>query len=573
MSPLLLLLLLTQTVLMDDDVDIDTEDVAPQGVPEASTVYVEPDATSPGIVFAESFGSAGLGRFTPSTATKDGVDADLAKYDGRWQVAPVDKDGLVGDLSLIMRDKARHHAIAATLDVPFKLTSGKPLVFQYEVKHQSEHSCGGAYVKLLSQNGESDFAKFHDKTPYTIMFGPDRCGADEKLHFIIRHVNPVTGSVEEKHASKPDGFNNKYFEVGKTHVYRLVIHPDSSFDISVDKKILKSGHLLSDLTPAIIPEELIDDPADTKPEDWDERAKIENPEATKPDDWDEDAPKKIIDTAAVMPEGWLKDEDAMIPDPTSEKPSDWDDEMDGDWEAPLIDNPACQTAPGCGEWKQPEIDNPEYKGKWRAPMIDNPDYRGIWKPRKIKNPDYFEEANPIERLTPIAAVGLELWTMSDNVAFDNFVLAHDVAVVDRWTKQTYDLKVGLEGVSTASTDGESVFGYLHRLASEHPVMWAVYILVCLLPIGIIYILCCRGGDDQEEEDMAAAAQRKKTDEPIPDVVDKEEDKQDSDDENEQEQEEEEQEQEEEVEDAKITDPGAGGDPAATKSKSKSALDG
>jgi hypothetical protein len=33
-----------------------------------------------------------------------------------------------------------------------------------------------------------DLAHFHDKTPYTIMFGPDKCGSDAKLHFIFRYM-------------------------------------------------------------------------------------------------------------------------------------------------------------------------------------------------------------------------------------------------------------------------------------------------------------------------------------------------------------------------------------------------
>lgn len=35
------------------------------------------------------------------------------------------------------------------------------------------------------------------------MFGPDKCGNDAKLHFIFRHVNPINGSITEKHCKKP----------------------------------------------------------------------------------------------------------------------------------------------------------------------------------------------------------------------------------------------------------------------------------------------------------------------------------------------------------------------------------
>lgn len=31
------------------------------------------------------------------------------------------------------------------------------------------------------------------------MFGPDKCGATNKVHFIFRHKNPLTGDYEEKH--------------------------------------------------------------------------------------------------------------------------------------------------------------------------------------------------------------------------------------------------------------------------------------------------------------------------------------------------------------------------------------
>jgi len=485
-------------------------------------VYAEPSLDGPGVVFAEPFSSAeALKRFVPSAASKDGVEADLAKYDGRWEVAAPESEVVDGDLALIMRDKAKHHAIAAQLAKPFQPADGKPLVFQYEVKFQSEMSCGGAYVKLLSADADSDFTKFHDKTPYTIMFGPDRCGADEKLHFILRHVHPVNDAIEEKHAKKPDGFGGKYFEVGKTHLYRLVIHPDSSYEISIDKEVLKKGHLLSDMSPSIVPEEMIDDPSDSKPADWDDREKIEDPEATKPEDWDENAPAKIVDLNAVMPEGWLEKEESMIPDPTAEKPVDWDDEMDGDWEAPLLENPVCKDAPGCGPWTAPSIDNPAFKGKWKAPLIDNPAYKGIWKPQKIKNPDYFEEPNPVERLTPIGAIGLELWTMSENVVFDNFILAQDIASVDKFTVETWDVKAPLEASSSSSPSSESVIGALLRIANENPAMWALYVIVALLPVILIYLLCCRSNDDEEDvvsaaTEAAAAARRKKTDEPTKD---------------------------------------------------------
>merc|ERR1712226_720791 len=62
--------------------------------------------------------------------------------------------------------------------------------------------------------------------------------------------------------------------------------------------------------------------------------KIDDPEDSKPEDWDKPQ---------------------HIPDPDAKKPEDWDDDIDG-------------------EWEPPSIDNPEYKGEWKPKQIDNPDY-------------------------------------------------------------------------------------------------------------------------------------------------------------------------------------------------------
>ena len=59
-------------------------------------------------------------------------------------------------------------------------------------------------------------------------------------------------------------------------------------------------------------------------------------------------------------------------------------------------------------------------------MISNPDYKGKWAPRKIPNPDYFEDATPY-KMTPFNAVGFELWTLSNDIYFDNIVITENEA--------------------------------------------------------------------------------------------------------------------------------------------------
>ena len=91
--------------------------------------------------------------------------------------------------------------------------------------------------------------------------------------------------MEEKHAKKPSKDFGNIFEDGKTHLVTLVVEPDNTYKILLDRKELSSGSLLADMEPPVNPPKMIDDPEDSKPEDWDEREKIKDPEATKPDDW------------------------------------------------------------------------------------------------------------------------------------------------------------------------------------------------------------------------------------------------------------------------------------------------
>jgi hypothetical protein len=41
--------------------------------------------------------------------------------------------------------------------------------------------CGGAYMKLLRDNKALHAEEFSNTSPYVIMFGPDKCGATNKV--------------------------------------------------------------------------------------------------------------------------------------------------------------------------------------------------------------------------------------------------------------------------------------------------------------------------------------------------------------------------------------------------------
>ncbi|XP_067850066.1 calnexin-like [Heptranchias perlo] len=495
----------------DDEAEVDVlemeetnTDSKPKDSKSTVQVTYKTPVPSEEVYFADTFDRGNLDGWVLSKTKKDDADEDIAKYDGKWAVEELMENKVPGDKGLVLKSKAKHHAISAPLKKPF-VFKGEPLIVQYEVNFQNGIDCGGAYLKLLSHTEDLKLEELFDKTPYSIMFGPDKCGEDYKLHFIFRHKNPITGEYEEKHAKRPDVDLKKFYTDKITHLYTLVLNPDNSFEMLIDQTVVGKGNLLEDMTPPINPPKEIDDPNDSKPEDWDEKPKIPDPDALKPEDWDEDAPSKIVDPDAVKPEGWLHDEVEYIPDPSAEKPEDWDEEMDGEWEAPQIPNPKCETAPGCGVWEPPMMSNPNYKGKWKPPMIENPNYQGVWNPRKIQNPNYFEDLQPY-KMTPVVAIGLELWSMTSDILFDNFIICTEREVSDQWAADGWGLK---KMVATANEPG--VLGQLTAAAEERPWLWIIYILTAVLPLGLIVLFCW------PSKKLDDAAEYKKTDAMQPDV--------------------------------------------------------
>lgn len=76
-------------------------------------------------------------------------------------------------------EKAKHYGLTAKLDTP--VDPAKGLVLQYELKLTDGLTCGGAYLKFLTATADFDPAELTDGTPYTVMFGPDKCGSTNKV--------------------------------------------------------------------------------------------------------------------------------------------------------------------------------------------------------------------------------------------------------------------------------------------------------------------------------------------------------------------------------------------------------
>ncbi|CAZ84531.1 unnamed protein product [Tuber melanosporum] len=302
-----------------DEIDDALGDAATSSATSSSTTAaIDKPTFSPLAIqapFYEQFTPGWDSRWKVSHAKKenDKTGDEEWTYVGQWAVEePTVLKGIEGDNGLVVKNVAAHHAISAKFDKPID-NKGKTLVVQYEVKLQGGLECGGAYLKLLKENADLHAEEFSNASPYVIMFGPDKCGATNKVHFIFKHKNPKTGEYEEKHLMSPP-----MARISKqTTLYTLIVNPDQTYVIKMDGSQVKSGSLFEDFAPS---------------------------------DWDENAPYEIVDEEAEKPEDWLEDEPEFIPDP----------------EAP---NPAYK-----GKWSAPMIDNPDYKGPWAPRKIPNPDY-------------------------------------------------------------------------------------------------------------------------------------------------------------------------------------------------------
>eukprot|EP00127_Corallochytrium_limacisporum_P003546 Clim_evm29s150 gene=Clim_evmTU29s150 len=240
-------------------------------------------------------------------------------YPGEWYVeGPQDpKTGLLGDRGLVMKSFGERHAISADLEKPFEFGKGDHLILQYEIRFQEGLECTGSYMKLLNANRkDKDLTQFDGTTPYSIMFGPDVCGSTNKLHFIIKTKNPITGEEVEHHMTKSPKIARRETE---TQMVGFAIFSDGNFNVHIDRQIVRGGSLTAEkeFDPPLMPARMIPDPKDVKPDSWDDREYIDDPNAEKPTDWNEDS---------------------------------------------------------SGPWAPPQVRNPQFKGIFTPKMIDNPGF-------------------------------------------------------------------------------------------------------------------------------------------------------------------------------------------------------
>ena len=235
----------------------------------------------------------------------------------------------------------------------------------------------------MSSSINSD--SFGSKTPFYIMFGPDICGPERKIHVILSHE----GVEKERKFTIPAPADNL------NHLYTLVIdQKDKSYKVSVDDEVLAQGLIVNDWN--ILPSKTIKDPSAKKPFDWEDDEMSPDKSAKKPIDWD-DEPEFIEDVQA--------------------KPTDWDDDLDGVWTAK-------------------KILNPKYRGKWNAPLVKNPKYKGLWIHPEIPNPEYKGDDN-VALYKDIGAVGFDLWQVRSGSLFSNIIISNNESEAKEFADRTW----------------------------------------------------------------------------------------------------------------------------------------
>jgi len=182
------------------------------------------------IIFSEQFGADWEQRWVKSEeVVKGGKQGKWTASAGeRWTNNAIEERGLMTD------DDMASFRISATFDSASN--TDRPLIVQYQVKHDKEPRCGGAFLKV----GPSleDPKHFGDPTPFHIMFGPDTCGPSSKRTQLIF-------AREGRAELKTDDLPYKQDD-GLSHLYRMVLLPNNTVIVDVDQENIYQGSLSED---------------------------------------------------------------------------------------------------------------------------------------------------------------------------------------------------------------------------------------------------------------------------------------------------------------------------------------
>ena len=105
-----------------------------------------------------------------------------------------------GEKFMKVPEKARHYGYTKQLAEPFDPKDGLRGIEAAQNGRFGLRS--GAYLKYLTEDANTG-KEMDGSSPYVLMFGPDKCGSNNKVHVIFKHKSPKDGEVEEKHLKDP----------------------------------------------------------------------------------------------------------------------------------------------------------------------------------------------------------------------------------------------------------------------------------------------------------------------------------------------------------------------------------
>ena len=381
------------------------------------------------------------------------------EWKSRWVISPETngkfetretkgKDGIVKEKMLYSVDNG-NHAISHIFPKSINMT-GKEFVIQYELRAESKFGCSrGTILKLYSDElFKFTPSNYLSRKSYALAFGHNECNGKSKTRFNWGHKNLRKKDsrgrywLELKQMARPKRITMKQNDT-LTHLYTLIIQKDASFQMLIDGVAMSKGSLVADtdFRPPVNPPKMIDDPADKKPDDWDDRAQIPDPEIVEKM---KTIPPFIINPQKVeMPKTWQPNEPLYIPDPTAIRPPEWDEDFMGPWEVPMIPNPVCipSQEKGCGPYEPPFISNPEFIPLRNIKKIKNPNYKGVYPRRQIPNPNYYEEKNP--QLLVFNAIGFE-GSFEANIGINNIYIGTSIDALNKWNQEHSFPKLNIE---------------------------------------------------------------------------------------------------------------------------------
>ena len=276
-------------------------------------------------------------------------------------------------------DSRRYYLLYSNFSESFD-TRQSDLIIQYTVRLDMYVDCSGEYIKIFGPPANPN--TFSNETFYSIMFGPDVCGAT--LHQTKVYI----------------GYNGEYYPIKKkincykdhlTHAYTLIIRKNHSIEIKIDGETIISGLI----------NKLFDVPIVSQ---------IPDPNSFKPINWDDN--EFIIDINDKKPIDWVDEQ--FIEDPDAFRPPSWDDSI---------------------EWAPPMIKNPDYIGEWKPKLIPNPNFKGYWKPNLISVDPIFDPS--FGHFPSLTFLGIDLFQSCPGSILSNFLITDDEKYAEEVLKEVF----------------------------------------------------------------------------------------------------------------------------------------